>query len=807
MRITTICVLAVVLSVYGCGGGGGGPGNPNIRPSPNPENPSTERPNFSNPVRAGSYKLFVSDTTTSPTQDIFVQDLNNDNKEEVIIAGRQSQSAGPTAETWENSQLSIFSWNGSDQLENQTSSWFSGTDNQIIGTEPSVKFGDFNGDDNIDMVVGHSTDMEFLGPTVVFTNTGSSSFGRDNYNTNLWTHDVAVHDIDGDGFDDVLLGGYGRPVVMLGDASGTMTQITTDHFGMSGMAIGDFLGDGTTTFVFVDSSFDTTCNDPVNCSTSNDTKLFSFTQTGANTGTFTQLSILPTPIFDTDDKASLFGAADEHSHDIRALPFDFNNDGALDVVVISVSISPTDGRNRTEIQFLQNGGSGTFTDVTSTVRVDWDEFVNGDYNPQLVDVNDDGLVDILLSSQNFDSKESTRVLLQTSEGKYVQSYTDIFEDFVDAARDLESTKTSGLNTVRFLTGPDGNKYLVTSINLSNGTSTIYTTKLGDAGGSTAQASIELIQQVWPYVTDAVAAQILAGTAFTDFEGFDPNIHGIGVIDLQAAMQPIGELKMPTVNGLLTINGELSGLNLDGIPNLQAVDEAGRNYAINVSSMHTSYMETIWDNIELDDSITRMDYNFNYVINQGMFNYSPTDESGNYTMGIRSVPLYTDWYLQGQYTQLTDRNPWFHMSGMWGTINSSNTLETVVTHVHDTFQFHLGTMHTTTNFTPGLVTQVDPIDAVWAQISYASRGKMIKAALGTLPYIIGSRVKVQVPTTTNSGDGRQNFKEYDMEVKNKLAYSGSATINKNINGFDVGLRIYMNTNGYYSANASLEFNNW
>ena len=35
MRITTICILAVMLLGAGCGGGGGGPGgNPLVRPSP-----------------------------------------------------------------------------------------------------------------------------------------------------------------------------------------------------------------------------------------------------------------------------------------------------------------------------------------------------------------------------------------------------------------------------------------------------------------------------------------------------------------------------------------------------------------------------------------------------------------------------------------------------------------------------------------------------------------------------------------------------------------------------------------------------
>ena len=793
MKYFFVCALS--LCVVACGGGGG-PGGPNVRQTPSP-NIDVD---FVAPVKAGTYTLFTSGSTSTPVQDIFVQDLNNDNKEEVIIAGRQSQSAfgacnGDLAckrAAYENSKITLYEFNANNQLENKTSSWFTGTQNQIIGTEPSIKFGDFNGDNSIDMVVGHSTDMEFLGDTVVYTNSGSSSFGRDDYNTNLWTHDVAVHDIDSDGFDDVILGGFGNPVVLKGNNTGTLTQLNTNHPGMSGLAAGDFLGNGTTTFVFVDSS---------GGDVASDTHLYSFSQTGANTGTFTQLSVLPDPIFDTAAKASLFDDSDEHSHDIRALPFDFNNDNSLDVIIISVSTAPLDGRNRTEIQFLQNNGSGTFTDVTSDVRVGWDEFVNGDYNPQLRDINDDGLVDILLSSQNFDGKESTRVLLQTTEGKYVQSFTSVFAGFVTDSRTNESNKTTALNTVRFLTGPNGDKFLVTTVTLNDGSNAVYTSRLGDAGGTTAQASIALIQQVWPYVTDEVAAQILAGTAFTDFEGFDPNVHGLGVIDIDQALLPVGELRMPLDGreGTRAINGEIAGVNFGSFDNVTAVDSAGRGFEININSMHTPDIQNNWYDVALTDSITRMDYNFDYVYSEGMLNYSPTDESGNFTMGLRDIKLAKNWYLQGQYTTLADRNPWFHMSGMWGTINRSETIETVVTHVKDKFMFNMGNMHTTTDFDSGLVTNVTPIDSVWGEISWRNEG--LRLAVGSMPYVVKGDIDVRLPSTIDS-QGIVHYDTFNFEIENQFATYSSVNYTNSFRNINYTLGAYSNTLGFYQAQVKL-----
>ncbi|MDA1331996.1 MAG: VCBS repeat-containing protein [Proteobacteria bacterium] len=790
-HINKIALITVLLSA--CGGGGGS----NVRQTPNTD------VDFATPVRVGAYSLFTSGSTTAPVQDIFVQDLNNDNKEEVVISGRMSQSATELTNAanqdaknaaWQNSQISIFGWNASNQLENQTSSWFSGTDNRIIGTEPSVKFGDFNGDDNVDMVVGHSTDMNFLGETIVYTNAGTSSFSRQDYNTNYWTHDVTVHDINGDGFDDVVLGGYGNTVVLKGDVSGTLNKITTDHSGMSGLAAGDFLGNGTVTFVFVDSG---------GGDAASDTHLYSFTQTGVTTGTFTKLAVLPDPIFDTPAKAPLFDDSDEHSHDIRALPFDFNNDNSLDVVIIGVSTAPLDGRNRTEIQFLKNNGSGTFTDVTATVRVGWDEFVNGDYNPQLRDINDDGLVDILLSSQNSNSKESTRVLLQTIEGKYVQSFTDVFEGFVTDSRANESNKTDGLNTVRFLTGPNGDKFLVTAVTLNDGSNAVYTSKLGDLGGASAQASIALIQQVWPYVTDDVAAQILASTAFTNFEGFDPSVYGAGVIDLEKALLPIGELRMPVDgrSGTVAISGEINGFNLSIFNNVMAVDSLGRMFVVNINSMHTPDIQNHWYDAELTENATRMDYSFDHVVSDGQFNYSPSDESGNFTTGMRNIKLAKDWYFQGQYTQLAHRNPWFHMSGMWGTINSSQTIETVVTHVNDSFMFHVGNMHTITDFNQGLVTAVAPIDSIWGEISWKDAG--LRLAVGSMPYVIKGGIDVRIPSTIDQ-QGVVRYDTFEFDIENEFAAYSSVHFAKTANATTFSVSGYSNTLGFYQTEVEVNF---
>lgn len=307
--------------------------------------------------------------------------------------------------------------------------------------------------------------------------------------------------------------------------------------------------------------------------------------------------------------------------------------------------------------------------------------------------------------------------------------------------------------------------------------------------------------MWPYVTDEVAAQILAGTAFTDFAGFDPDVHGLGVIDIDQALLPIGELRMPLDGreGTRAINGEIAGVNFGSFDNVTAVDSAGRGFDININSMHTPDIQNNWYDVALTDSITRMDYNFDYVYSEGMLNYSPTDESGNFTMGLRDIKLAKGWYLQGQYTTLADRNPWFHMSGMWGTINSSETIETVITHVKDKFMFNMGNMHTTTNFDSGLVTNVTPIDSVWGEISWRNEG--LRLAVGSMPYVVKGDIDVRLPSTIDS-QGVVHYDTFNVEIENQFATYSSVNYTNSFRNINYTLGAYNNTLGFYQAQVKL-----
>jgi hypothetical protein len=79
-------------------------------------------------------------------------------------------------------------------------------------------------------------------------------------------------------------------------------------------------------------------------------------------------------------------------------------------------------------QFLKNNGSGNFVDVTDSTVVGYNTSMPVSYNPRFVDLNGDGLLDILLPQQAFGSSNGTQLLLRTPDGQYIAAFTQIFND-------------------------------------------------------------------------------------------------------------------------------------------------------------------------------------------------------------------------------------------------------------------------------------------------------------------------------------------------------------------------------------------
>lgn len=714
----------LVFVLTACGGGGSGPnGNPLLVPSYSVP--------FHTPVRVGSVSITQSSTNSIAVADIFTKDLTNSGVENVIVAGRSVDS------TRIDSQLSIFGWQGG-QLVNQTSSWFSGTDNVIKGTEPSVEFGDFLGNGRTGMYVAPSTDSESIrgAPGVVFINNGTS-FTRVNLNVgNVWAHDSVVYDFNRDGRADIFTADYGpNSSLALSNGDGTFSMFrnkasTSTLLGSSGVAAGDFLGNGTTTLVVTDSS--TTRGEQ--------TRLLSWSISGTDLS-FSTVSNLPVGRFDLPKWAAYNTNAGIATHSVRALAFDFDNSGATSVVIFSAPWFTNGSRpGWSEVQFLKNNGSGVFTDVTDTVLIGYNTAMPVSYNPKLIDINGDGLIDIFLSGAAWNSPtNNTQVLLHTADNKFVASYANVFAAFENQSFNAEAIRSAAinnLNVTNIVQGPNNELYLITLINtVENGAATkaIYLSKIG-AQTVTAQATVDAIKTAWPYLSAAQANDILSKTSTSWL--------GLSVIDPEKALSPLGNLGL-TINGTRSaFKGYLSGIKVDDANKTVLFDDIGRSFVVNLASTTVAGINT-WsrfsENISDD---TRGAQSMKMQFSQfGNFKFGADTATQSLAVGLTGLRIGENSQLSMQYTQMPF-SPFVQMSGSWGLVKKSSMLESTVTTKYQGFVGKAGLMYANTAITTGLVTDISPIASVWTEAGY--EWKHVKLMGGVLPKVVSGYASLRMP---------------------------------------------------------------
>jgi len=750
--------IASTITLTACGGGGGGGGGVTsaiIR---------SEVPYYT-PVHNGNFNYYTNTSNNAPVvHEIYTYDLNNDNADEVIFAGRQTQPS--TQQNWNNSNISIFGWNNSNSLTNETSIWFNGISNEIIGTEPSVEFGDFNNDGNTDMFVAHGTDMAYYANDTVFINNGNNSFNRQNVTSSAsnWGHGSAVTDLNNDGYDDVIVSTLTtqNTVIKLGRADGNFNSYTASSFykGPADVSVADYMNDGTKTLIFTGDK--------------NNTKLYSWNITNNNL-TFTEIASLPSK---TNPNSNYEVAG------IRNIAFDFNNDGLTDNVII------WNGQNKntslydyTDVQFLKNNGGGVFTDVTSDTVQELNTSRHASYHPIIIDVNNDGLDDIFLSSIDYNgSANSTFALLQTSEGKYVDSFEGVFTDFWNQSKNLTSDAHSSGQSINIVSGPDNKRYLITTVAYTNSNGgishAVYTSLIGSSGTINAQATIDLLNQSWPYMSAVENNEVLAKTASTYFNGYDSSIYGAGIIDLYSVLNPIGNLEI-TLNGrtasTIPITGSLSLPNINSdilqhISSLVAVDDFDRDFNVNLSSMYTNtdfnINKLLTYNNELPMSQNFIDAKHS---NNGIFNISNNDSE--FSVGIthrKSKNLHYNMSLTH-----SDTNPWLNISGMWGNINSSTTADISMTYTHEDTWVQVGGMYTNTDLERGLVTNISPISS-WYTIngkSFKINNENFSLYSGIKPTIFNGDIEFTLPTSVDN-NGIMHYTNTNSTLKtNAVAFVG------------------------------------
>jgi hypothetical protein len=626
--------------------------------------------------------------------------------------------------------------------------------------------------------------MEHYGPAVLFTNTGSKFTRQDITLNKVWAHDSVIADINGDTYKDVLLTDYGPNTTMLINDKVSTFKPYVDHRGTSGdlrwggssATVADFFQNGKTQIIVTDNACNTT--NPA-CGPSRN-KLYTWSiDASTNQLTYTYHSDLPTPRFELPKWS---GHGFTGSHNVRAVAYDFNDDKIPDSIIFSMpTVKPGGNSKFSEIQFLSNNGSGKFTDVTDSTLVGYNHNTSVTYNPRFIDINGDGRTDILVSGADGNS---TQFLLKSSDGKYVAAHQNILNNF---SKDVLTKQGGGAaNSVNVVQGPNGKLFLVTSVTFSNNGDqqlAIYASPLGSQTTLTAQTAVNLIKQNWPYMTEKQIEQTLATTSTTV-----QTVAGTAyVIDMDSILNPYGGLGFRNGSTIKPISGYLTGVDI-GDGRAVATDQLGRSFNLDIKRMTSAGTPNafMWNTAHIDEHTLSSHaeylvggpvYNINGVRVGADQRYAGSDSlSGRtgglipqqYTVGVPNLYQQGRFNFGMQYTNLAS-NPWIAMGGAWGQVNNSGILDHVFSYRRGGVSVQKGIMYTTSNITPGLVTNIRPITSVWAESGY----RFTKENFGDLgfyagvkPVILSGSVEANIPTAVDNA-GNTVYSKRNLNLQNPV----------------------------------------
>jgi hypothetical protein len=752
----TSLALAVSISVSACGGGGGGGGGG--LSSTMGGFVRSDVP-FHTPVRVNHFQPLTGSTYLSPNTEIYAKDLNGDTTQEVVV---QSVGWAQTQAAWQDSALQIYGWNTGD-FTNETTRWFQPGDNINTGGS-TVRFGDFRGTGRTDMFVAAFTDtMAYMAPSTVYLNNGDSTFTRQILDFGAVNpHDSIVTDLNGDGFADVVVTDIGnlRPAVAFGSAAGTFTVYRSDWFGGgAGISVADYLANGTQTIVLTDAP-----GTQIGAE-NHDTKLYAW-QISDGKLQLSEISRLPADRFYLPKWDAVRAANTISPHAVRNISMDFNGDGRMDVIVFST----LEGRGLTngysEIQFLRNDGGGTFVDVTDSVLVGYTHERSITYNPVIMDVNNDGILDILISNANFgiNNDKNTAVLLGTQEGKFVESHASVFQDLTNQIKNA----TAGAGTVHPISvvrGPGGDVYLFSTVEYEqNGVVQMatYLSLVGSTGTVTAPATMAALQQIWPWMSAAEVNAVLAQTA-TSF------INGVAVIDPERIWAPMGDLVLHINGERHVLHGHISvpGFDSTGLGRITALDAVGRDFSVDLSVMKQPTVGFTADQIL---SVADPEQNWSSRMvgdttaqNLGFSVTGRTADRFASSVSTRRMGITEHWDINLGIARMPG-SPWMSFSGVFGTIQDSVMVDTTVGRHWSNGAFAQGSvMQTTTRFRSGLIDSITPL---WSASAMAGWQNKIWSVYGGIqPTIISGSMNMTLPTGIDR-QGRVQYTRYNTDIRNQ-----------------------------------------
>ena len=349
---------------------------------------------------------------------------------------------------------------------------------------------------------------------------------------------------------------------------------------------------------------------------------------------------------------------------------------------------------------------------------------------------------------------------------------------------------------------------------------ILSTGLGNGATSTmsgtsqaapaVSGAVAIVHQMWPYMTGANIVQLLLKTANKNLPGYNVNTMGQGLLDLNRATQPIGNLGISTTGRTGTVTPIVGGLSIAGggssgslssiTSRVSVVDGLQRDYTVNMSPM-------VSKNSFASDPMT-MDNEPGYswssrwtgVSNTYLPGFMGGQAGKNATVTFDSAYFDPTSAVRHQVTMTqSEMNPYVNFSGAWGQTKISNTYEysTMYRPNPQGAWAQAGVMQTVTQFTPGMVQSVTPIYSAYATAGY-QLGNW-NTFTGVKPTIVSGNITVNVPTGVDAdGNMQYNSVKASLTGDRAIPYVGTQYQYTTRDGQTYGARVMAAQDSSYAA---------
>ena len=354
----------------------------------------------------------------------------------------------------------------------------------------------------------------------------------------------------------------------------------------------------------------------------------------------------------------------------------------------------------------------------------------------------------------------------------------------------------------------------TSVNKSG-----YQAMSGTSQAAPAVAgAVAIVSQLWPYMTAANQVQLLLKTANKNLPNYDVNVMGQGLLDLNRATQPLGNLgisltgrtgtAMP-VSGVLAVSNT-SANTVMKLSSVSAVDSTQRDFTVNLNpAVSTNALLQSSVMLDADPGSNWSGRWTGLMTGQNLQMPIAGAQFGTEsTLTLDSRVLDPDARLSHQWTMTNSQyNPFVYFSGMFGQTKSSTTVEYSQLYrpgekegrhgLPQGFWAQGGVMTTVTSYDANMVTHVTPVVAVHAMTGYQMHDWNVFA--GVKPVVAWGQVTMTTPSGVDT-DGTMSY----ASVRNNLTgarpitYAGVKYQHSLGDGQTVGFRSMFGSDGSHGA---------